>query len=310
MSFPQDNSPPISFHVRIIQHKDDPTAGQTPQEIGVDSVGKETRPADWDILGAFVNDKNGTEHAHALTSEDLIRMIPTYEMNAYGTIESETSKPRNLYLQDHKDLTNPNVDYPTSPYQKHGWQPVSVIIEPNERKKHEKWKQKKRVLDIEEMETEQCPLWDPRVDFYKPKIISYFKRSGHPIFQKGMEPPVTFEFRGYPEALGLCCLAKDDKTAEKRTIQWVLHKFNGASEEDHCVNAIKHTIRGKLKYEVRVQGTAVGDCRATDRSNPLYRQFPVDFVLQHNDIESTTVLFEEIELVYYTHISVSKIDSY
>eukprot|EP00934_Nitzschia_sp_Nitz4_P006985 Nitzschia sp. Nitz4//scaffold205_size38804//32867//33799//NITZ4_007650-RA/size38804-processed-gene-0.21-mRNA-1//-1//CDS//3329541531//6975//frame0 len=298
MSTPQA-TPRISFVVKVIQHKDDPTGGQMPQEIGIECKGKETFPADWSILGSFIGD--GKE---PMSQEDLIRMIPIYEKKAYNTPSNQLSKPRKLWIRDDPDLSKQS----SSPYQKHGWQPVTVSIEPNERKKHEKWKTKKRALDIEEMETEQCHLWDPRVDYYKPKLVSYFKRTGLPMFKKGTEPPIKFEFRGFPEALGLCCLTKTDKKEEKKTIQWCLYQAGNVSEEDHCVSAIKHTIRGKLNYEVKVSGVAAGDCRERETLMPFYRQFPVDFVLQHNDIESTTVMFEEIELVYYTNIKVSHVD--
>lgn len=296
-------SPPLSFKFRIIQHRDDPTEGQAPQEIGVDCTGREVKPADWVTAGAFIGD--GLE---SLKEQDLAQMIPIYENTAYGTPPEQTSKPRNLWLKDDPELTDETQDKPTSPYQKYGWQPVSITIEPNKPKKHEKWKTKKKVLDIEEMETEQCPLWDPRVDSYKPKIVSYFKRSGNPIFGEDFAPPVTFEFRGFTEALGLCCLATSDRKKSKRTIDWVLQQYGGLSAEEHCVDAIKHTIRGKLKYEVRISGVAAGALRASGNKQILYKQFPIDFVFEYNNIDPKTEMSEDVELVYYTNIIVSKLE--
>lgn len=291
--------PPVSFNVRIIQNKNDPDPGLTPQEVGIDAVGQEIKPADWDTLGAFIGD--GTE---PLTQEQLAKMIPIYENTAYGTAPHECSKPRRLWLKDDPELEKGTG----SPYQKYGWQPVTISIEPNKKKKHEKWKTKKKILDIEEMETEQCPLWDPRVDFHKPKIISYFKRSGNPIFGDNFAPPVTFEFRGATELLGLCCLATHDRKQEKKTIDWVLHQYGGLSAEDHCVDAIKHTFRGKLKYQVRIAGVAVGDCRSPGAHHPTYKQFPVDFVFEYNNIEPSREFEETVELVYYTNITVSRLE--
>ncbi len=290
-------SPLISFHFRIIQHKDDATGNH--QEIGIDSTGQEVKSADWRTLGAFVDDGQD-----AMKKEELIRMIPIYETTAYGTVPEQTSKPRDLWLQDDPQLTNKNVDHPTSPYQKYGWQPVTISIEPNKKKKHEKWKTKKKVLDVEETETEHCILWDPRVTSTKAKIISYFVRSGNPIFGASFAPPVTFEFRGNIEGLGLCCLTTRDTVQQIQTIDWVFDQYGGISADKHCVNAIMHTVRGKLKYSVRLAGNAAGDCRKQGSRTALYRQFPVDFVFQHNGIEPITEMYEDFELVYYTNIVV------
>ena len=79
----------ICFNIRIIQNKNED--GQTPQEIGVDATGEESKPADWDTLGAF-------SETGSITPEDLIRMIPIYENTAFGTAPSETSKPKKLWL--------------------------------------------------------------------------------------------------------------------------------------------------------------------------------------------------------------------
>jgi hypothetical protein len=294
--------PPLSFNVRIIQHKDDPTEGQAPQEVGVDCSGQETKPADWRTAGAFIGDGN-----EPLGEQQLAQMIPIYENTAYGTPPEQTSKPNKLWLSDDPELTDTSEDKPTSPFQKYGWQPVTISIEPNKKKKHEKWKTKKRVLDIEEMETEQCPLWDPRVDSHKPKIVSYFKRSGNPVFGDSFAPPISFEFRGFTEALGLCCLATSDTAKQKRTIEWVLNQYGGLSADEHCVDAIKHTIRGKLKYQVRIQGVAAGLLCGKGKTGK-YKQFPIDFVFEYNNIDPTTEMYEEVELVYYTNISVSVLE--
>lgn len=301
---------PISFHFRIIQHKDDSTGNH--QEIGIDSDGQEETSANWRTLGAFVGDGQDS-----MKKDEFMRLIPIYETTAYGTAPEQTSKPRDLWLQDDAELTtnaknDDDDDDPTSPFQKYGWQPATITIEPNKKKKHEKWKTKKKVLDVEETETELCTLWDPRVTTNtnnnndKPKIISYFVRSGNPIFGQRFAPPVTFEFRGNIAALGLCCLTQNDSVLPKtQTIEWVLDQYGGVSSAKHCVHAIKHTVRGKLKYSVRISGTAVGDCRIRGSRTPLYRQFPIDFVLEYNGIPPTTEMYEDFELVYYTNISVS-----
>lgn len=300
MSNPQEK-PPISFNIRIIQHKDDPTCGQAPQELGIDSAGQERVPASWETLGAFAG------YDEPMEKSEILNMIPVYEMEAYSTPEHQTSHPKDIWIYDHEDLTDDDDSKPTSPYQKYGWQPVSIKIEPNKKKKHEKWKTKKRLLDIEEMETEQCPLWDPTVDYYKPKIVSEFKRSGNPIFGNSFAPPITFEFRGYTDALGLCCLAPNDRSVQKRTIDWVLYQHGGLAAEEYYVNAIKHTVRGKLKYNVIIEGVVAGDM--SSRSSTKFKQFPIDFVFKYNGIEPNCEMYEEFELIYYTNITVSPLES-
>lgn len=289
-------SPAISFHFRIIRHKDGRNTDT--MAIAVDSRGKETKPADWRTLGVFVGDGQ-----KSLEEEELAEMIPIYEMKAYGTDQGKTSRPRRLWLYDDAELTDKDADKPTSPYQKYGWQPVTISIEANEKKKHEKWKTKKKVLDVEETAVVKILLWDPSSgDDANTEFISYFLRSGNPIFGQSFAPPITFEFRGFTKALGLFTLPMNDTTPCKQSIHWVFKQHGKKSANHHYVEAVRHTIRAKLKYEVRVAGTAAGDCRARHSRALKYRQFPVDFVFEHNGISPVTEMYEDIELVYHTNI--------
>ena len=294
-------SPPVSFHFRIIRHKN--RGVEHGLEIGVDCKGKEEKQADWRTLGTFIGDGQDS-----LTQQELIEMIPLYEMHAYQIAPEQTSRVRKLWLCEEPCVSDYVTDEDARkahPYKRYGWQPVTISIEPNERGKHEKWKSKKKILDIEVNDVKRCVLWDPRSDNEtNDHFISYFLRSGNPIFGQNFCPRVTFEFRGFTEALGLCTLPTNDTTSVLHTVVWVFRHYPNAIPKHHRIEAIKHTIRAKLKYQVRIAGVAVGDCRAGGSRTAMYRHFPVDFVFEHNGISPVTVMYEEIELVYYTNIEV------
>ena len=84
-------SPPVSFHFRIIRHKN--RGVEDALEIGVDCKGKQEKPADWRTLGAFIGDGQDS-----LSQQELMKMIPIYEMHAYRTAPERTSRVRKLWL--------------------------------------------------------------------------------------------------------------------------------------------------------------------------------------------------------------------
>ena len=269
----------------------------------MDCKGKQEKPADWRTLGAFIGDGQDS-----LSQQELMKMIPIYEMHAYRTAPERTSRVRKLWLcaeRFESDCDTDDGEKKTHPYEKYGWQPVTISIEPNERRNHEKWKSKKKILDIEVNEVERCVLWDPRSDEdVNTHFISFFLRSGNPIFGQDFSPPVTFEFRGYTDALGLFTLPTNDTTSTMRTMAWVFGHYPSAVPKHHQIEAIKHTVRAKLKYQVRIAGVAVGDCREEGSRTAKFRQFPVDYVFEDNGISPITEMYEDIELVYYTNIKV------
>jgi len=311
-------------------------------EIGVDCHGRQKAPADWRTLGAFLRDGQDS-----LREQELIDMIPIYEMKAYNTKPEKTSRPSKMWLKEDpslimryddsiqnkpydnyddyeynsKDSTDSGddddeVERKKSPYQRYGWQPVSIFIEPNERKKHEQWKLKKKVLDIQETEIQKCILWNPKrgdVNVHA-GFISFFLRSGNPIFGQNFAPPVTFEFRGFTDLLGLCSLPISESIPQKRTMNLVFKQQqqqnaggDAAIPNKHTIHAIRHVIRAKLKYSVQITGSAVGECPRKHSRTPSYRQFPVDFVYEHNGISAVTEMYEDIELQFYTNIEIRPI---
>jgi hypothetical protein len=224
----------------------------------------------------------------------------------FSWLFSGTSLARKLWLRDDSGLTDDDEGEPiTKPYREYGWSPATISIEPNERKKHEKWKTKKKILHVEETKVERCVLWDPsKDDDTRIEFVAYFLRSGNPVFGQGFAPPITFEFRGFTEALGLCVLPTNDATPRRHTMDWVFKHHGAESPRNHLIAATRHTVRAKLKYEVRIAGVAAGDCGERGSRTVKHRQFPIDFIFEHNGISPITEMYEDVELVYYTNIDV------
>lgn len=277
-------------------------------QTDVESSGKFSRKATWTDLSRFTGE--------VIDSDALREWILTYQQKCYPDDLSEPNHtPQISYIKDEKGETL---------YKDFGWKPIKLNLKPG-------------TVDVEEQWTKRVTLESFDLDFSTDtdkilsldkcdkEITSWLRKSdiaGHPLALEMLksDPEISTEFRGV-DSITFGVFGNggpseiDEETGSKvwkdvKTLRALLQdakfpKRKGNSREARVdVVANESYMKARVYYKAFFSNDVASDHKGKFRGMQ-YWKIPIKYLFEYNDVPNAILLYEDIELRYFTDIGLS-----
>jgi len=274
----------------------------------VESGGKFSRKATWDDLCRFTGEE---------INPDVLRdWILQYQEKCYPEDVSEPNHtPQICYIKDENGGTI---------YKDFGWKPIKLNLKPG-------------VINVQERSTKRVILESFDLDFSSDtdKILSLdkcdkeitsslrkSKLSGHPLALEMMktDSEIKTEFKGIDStSFGVFGNGGPSEIEEEtgtevwkdvKTLRAILQNAKFPSREGNSrearvdVVANESFMKARIYYKAFFSNDVASDHKGKFRGNE-YWKFPIKFLFEYNDVPNAILLYEDIELRFFTDIGLS-----
>lgn len=275
-------------------------------KMTIDSSGKYSRKATWDDLRGFT----GIED---LDGDKMADMIDEYQaINFPDAMEKPNHRPQKCWLHDTKEYTI---------FKDYGWNPIKLQLKP-------------AAVDVKKHSTQQVVLEEFQLDYTTDlekvlleqgdksvtSTLSKSKLAGHALALAMMESnsKLKTEFRGiesttfvlgnnekaseldpetgkevWTDTKSLRALLKD-KPLPKKTGKGVTRTVQ--------VLAMESKLKARVYYKASFSGEVSTDHGEEKFDGQRYWNFPLKYLLQYNKIPNAAVIYEDVELHFFTDV--------
>eukprot|EP00537_Pseudo-nitzschia_pungens_P010801 CAMPEP_0172387096 /NCGR_PEP_ID=MMETSP1061-20121228/4490_1 /TAXON_ID=37318 /ORGANISM="Pseudo-nitzschia pungens, Strain cf. pungens" /LENGTH=345 /DNA_ID=CAMNT_0013116663 /DNA_START=87 /DNA_END=1124 /DNA_ORIENTATION=- len=286
--------------------KEDDTEGTySPYQMEIETGGKFSRKASWKDLERFC----GKE----IDSNVLRDWIVAYQGQCFPEDLSEPNHtPKKCYIKDENGFTI---------YKDFEWKPVKLNLKPGALDVKEKWS-KEVLLESFALDFSTDADKIRSLDKCDKEIISSLRKSklaGHPLAMEMMktDSEIVTEFKGMNSVtfgvFGTGGPSETDKeTGEEiwkdvKTLRALLQnaevpKKNGNSREAKVdVVANESYLKARVYYKGSFTNDVVTDHHDKFRDKQ-YWKFPIKYLFQYNDQPNAILLYEDIELRFFSDV--------
>eukprot|EP00536_Pseudo-nitzschia_multiseries_P008439 jgi/Psemu1/305718/fgenesh1_kg.214_\ len=292
----------------VLDEKGDVDDDPSPFQIDVESGGKFARKASWNDLERFC----GKE----INSDVLRDWIVTYQEKCFPEdIAEPNHAPKACYIKDENGFTV---------YKDFGWKPIKLNLKPGSVSVKEKWTKEVRLesfpLDFStEADKILCLI---KCDKDVTSSLRKSKLTGHPLGVEMMttDSEIVTEFKGMNSVtfgtFGNGEPTETDKETgdgiwkDVKTLRSLLHnaefpKKEGNSREARVdVVANETYVKARVYYKCFFSSDVATDHGGKFRDKP-YWKFPIKYLFQYNDQPSAVLLYEDIELRFFSDVKLA-----
>ena len=274
----------------------------------IESSGKFSRKADWSDIASFAK-------LETVNSDVLKEWLHHYqELNYPEQLQKANCIPRTASI---KDEPKKGMDA----YKVYGWKPVKLNLQPG-------------LIDVKEQWTKQVVLEQFPVDYTTDietalqergdkEVVSTLRRSkvaGHPLAMELLKSrsQVITEFRGIDSVvftLGNNVEAGkvDEETGDEvwkdvKKLRALLHgkplpkKTGKGVSRTVDVMAYESCFKARVYYKAFFTGTVTTDHGNEQFDGQRYWNWDLKYFLRYNDIPNAVVVYEDIELHFFTRV--------
>lgn len=275
----------------------------------VESSGKFSRKATWDDLCRFTGEK--------VNSDFLRDWILKYQEECYPEDVSEPNHtPQICYIKDENGETL---------FKDFGWKPIKLNLKPGVVDVQKRWT-KKVILESFELDFSTDSDKILSLDKCDKEITSSLRKSkiaGHPLALEMLktDPEIVTEFKGLGStAFGVfgnggpseieddtgCEVWKDVKTLRALLQDTVFPSRKGGNSRKarFDVTANESYIKARVYYKAFFSNDIVCDHKGKFRAMQ-YWKYPIKYLFQNNDVPNSILLYEDIELRFFTDVGIS-----
>ena len=278
--------------------------------MNVDSSGKFKRKATWEDLSAF----SGLE-----VDSDLVKdWIYNYQkQNFPDALEKPNFRPFKCFIYD-----EPKKGFTL--FKDYGWNPVKLELKVG--MADVKAKTTTKICLIESFEwDEMASKLAQNKNLHVTSTIKKSKLAGHPLALQVMKSSSTIEsdFQGF-ESEGLFITPTNPKSADEvdeetgteiwkvsRALVDLLDGQDKPTKKEagwkYEVVAYEHTVKARIYYKAMFTGEVSTDHKE-QYDGRRYWNFPLKYLLQYNDIQKQQLIYEDVEFIFYTGVSITDIE--
>mmetsp|Transcript_51387 Transcript_51387/g.124061 ORF Transcript_51387/g.124061 Transcript_51387/m.124061 type:complete len:510 (+) Transcript_51387:135-1664(+) len=277
-------------------------------DMQVESTGKFSRKANWEDLKQFT----GKE----MTSDVLKDMIVTYQEKCFPDDAAKpNSTPKKCFIKDEKGSTL---------YKDFGWKPIKLNLTTGMVDIKEQWT-KEIVVETFPLDytTNLEQLLLEKGDKKVTSILRKSKLAGHVLAKEMMKTKseIVTEFKGELDAT-TCVLGNtaepsevDEETGDEvwKDVKSLRALLYGATLPKKSGVGVTRDVdvlanESYLKARVYYRAAFVNDV-ATDHVEPFdgkpFWKFPIKYLFQYNGIPNAAVVYEDIELRFFTDVRIA-----
>ena len=278
--------------------------------MNVDSSGKFKRKATWEDLSAF----SGLE-----VDSDLVKdWIYNYQkQNFPDALEKPNFRPFKCFICD-----EPKKGFTL--FKDYGWNPVKLELKVG--MTDVKAKTTTKICLIESFEWEEmASKLAQNENLHVTSTIKKTKLAGHPLALQMMKSSSTIEsdFQGF-ESEWLFITPTNPKSADEveeetgteiwkvsRALVDLLDGQDKPTKKEagwkYEVVAYEHTVKARIYYKAMFTGEVSTDHKE-QYDGRRYWNFPLKYLLQYNDIQKQQLIYEDVEFIFYTGVSITDIE--
>lgn len=278
-------------------------------QTDVESSGKFSRKATWTDLSRFTGED--------INSDALREWILQYQEKCYpDDLKEPNHTPHISYIKDEKGETL---------YKDFGWKPIKLNLKPG-------------VVDVKEQWTKRVTLESFPLDFSTDtdkilsldkcdkEITSWLRKSkitGHPLALEMLksDPEISTEFKGVDSiTFGVfgnggpneveedtgCKIWKDVKTIRALLQDAEFPTRRGGNSREARVDFVANEsyMKARIYYKAFFSNDVASDHKGKFRGLQ-YWKIPIKYLFEYNDVPNAVLLYEDIELRYFTDIRLS-----
>jgi hypothetical protein len=277
-------------------------------KMDVKSSGKFSRKAEFQDLSGFTG--------LTIDNDMLKNMIGNYQTQCFPEVLEKPNRiPKTCWIKDDGNFCTVFKDY--------DWNPVKLYLKPGMVDMKENW--------TKEVVLEEFPL-DYTTDIEKvlleqgdKEVISTLKKSklaGHPLalaLMKSSSEIVT-EFKGMEAVASILGNKEPSETDEEtggeiwrdvKSMRALLKdkpmpkkKGKGVTRIVKVV-ALESFIHARVYYKASFTGEVSTDHTNEKFEGQRYWNFPLKYLFQYNDIPNAAIIYEDIELHFYSEVKVA-----
>jgi hypothetical protein len=280
--------------------------------MNIESVGKLSRKATWEDLASYA------KLEPTAAGPDMIKSwLHTYQEECFPEqLELPNHVPKTSFLKDEKKGYTIFKDY--------GWKPIKLNLATARVDVKERW--------TKEIVLEEFPL-DYTTNLEKvlmeqgdksvTSTLTKGKLAGHPLAMAMMKSKseITTEFRGMDSVVlslgnNQAAGVVDEETGaevwtDTKTLRALLKdkplpvKNGAGSKRTAKVLALESYLKARVYYRATFSGTVTTDHGNEQFDGLRYWNWPLKYLLQYNDIPSAAVIYEDVELHFFTKVHIA-----
>lgn len=276
-------------------------------QTDVESSGKFSRKATWTDLSRFTGEE--------INSDALREWILTYQKKCYPSDASEPNHtPQISYIKDEKGETL---------YKDFGWKPIKLNLKPGTVDVKEQWTKRVTLESFDLGFSTETDTILSKEECDK-EITSWLRKSdiaGHPLALEMLksDPEISTEFRGVDSITfgvfgngGPSEIEEGSKVwKDVRTLRALLQdakfpKRKGGNSREARVDVVANEsyMKARVYYKAFFSNDVASDHKGKFRDKRYWR-IPIKYLFEYNDVPNAQLLYEDIELRYFTDISLS-----